>query len=132
MDIIFQVMEPRVTDEMNEKLGKEFTDMEVKQALDQMNPHKAPRPDGMSACFYQKYWGIFGKDICKVVLEFLNGKGRLSKLNHTNVVLIPKNSSPSTVKDFKLISLCNVLYKIISKMLVNRLKIFLPSIVDNS
>ena len=63
MDTIFQVMDCKVSREMNDKLDMKFTKDEVKQALFQMNPNKAPGPDGMTACFYQKYWDILGKDI---------------------------------------------------------------------
>ena len=79
MDTIFQVMDCKVSREMNEMLDIEFTDKDVKLALFQMNPNKAPGPDGMTACFYQKFWDILGKDICKVVLEFLNRGGEAIK-----------------------------------------------------
>ena len=123
-------MTSRVTDEMNMLLDNEFLDFEIKIALDQMSPNKAPGPDGMTKCFYQKYWHLIGDDICKVVREFLNKGGRLSNINHTNVVLIPKKTSPSTASDYRPISLCNVVYKLISKVLVNRMKNILPSIID--
>ena len=57
---------------------------------------------------------------------------QLVRINHKNVVLIPKKQSPSTAKDFRSISLCNVVYIIISKVLVNRLKNFLPKIINES
>ena len=72
MDKIFQVINTRVTGEMNMRLDKEFTITEVKSALNQMNPSKAPGPDGMSICFYQNYWDIIGRDVGQVVYNFLN------------------------------------------------------------
>ena len=65
-----------------------------------------------------------------MVREFLNKGGRLSGINHTNLVLIPKKTSPSTANDYRPISLCNVVYKIISKVLVNGMKHILPSIIN--
>ena len=65
-----------------------------------------------------------------MVREFLNKGGRLSNINHTNVVLIPKKTSPSTATYYRPISLCNVVYKLISNVLVNRMKNILPSIID--
>ena len=47
-----------VTDEMNAELVKEFTALEVKEALNQMAPLKAPGPDGMPPLFYQHFWSI--------------------------------------------------------------------------
>jgi exonuclease III len=121
---------PKVSDEMNSRLLRPFSEEEVRTALLQMAPLKSPGPDGFPADFYQKNWETVGGDVCKAVLEFLNG-GRFDVgLNSTNIVLIPKVNSPSNPSDFRPISLCNVLYKIISKVLANRLKCFLPTIVS--
>ena len=132
MEDIFNAMDRKVSNEMNAFLDKDFSEEKLHKALFQMCPNKASGPDGMSACFYQKHWSIVGKDICKVVGRFLNGEGQLSKINQTNVVLIPKNKTPASARDYRPISLCNVVYKIIAKALVNRLKTILPRIIDES
>jgi len=121
---------PKVSDEVNSRLLSPFSDEDVRAALFQMAPLKSPGPDGFSADFYQKNWDTVGGDVCKAVLEFLNGGRFDAGLNSTNIVLIPKVNSPSNPSDFWPISLCNVLYKIISKVLANRLKCFLPTIVS--
>jgi hypothetical protein len=110
---------PRVNDTMNSRLLSTFTEEEVRNALFQMNPLKSPSPDGFPADFYQKNWDTVGGDVCRAVLEFLNGGQFDAGLNVTNTVLIPKVTSPSNLTDFRPISLCNVLYKIISKVLAN-------------
>ena len=84
----------------------------------------------MNALFHQKFWHIVGTDITNAVLDFLNTGVMLPELNYTHIVLIPKVKSPEKMSDFKPISLCNVIYKIISKMLANRLKLILPQLIS--
>ena len=118
-----------VTDDMREFLSSEFTVEEVKVALFQMGPTKAPGPDGMNSHFYQKFWHIIGNSIVLAVLDFLNNGNMLPDINHTNIMLIPKVKNSERMSNFRPISLCNVIYKIISKVLANRLKQVLPQII---
>ena len=111
-------------------LSSKYTAKEVKVALFQMGPTKAPGPDGINALFYQKFWHVVGDTVVPAMLDFLNNGNMLPKINHTNIVLIPKNRNPVKISDFRPISLCNVIYKIISKVLANRLKQVLPQIIS--
>ena len=111
---------------MIEILSSEYTADEVKSALFQMGPTKAPGPDGMNALFYQKFWHIVGDDVTNAVLNFLNSGNMDPEINYTHIVLIPKLKSPEKMSDYRPISLCNVIYKIISKVLANRMKKILP------
>lgn len=97
-----------------------------------MHPDKAPGPDGMTPGFFQKYWGTIKADIIHLVHNFFSSGLIPSGLNHTNVVLIPKKINPVVLGDFRPISLCNVLYKVIAKVLANRLKHVLPHVVSIS
>ena len=90
MKHIFQAIDTRVTIDMNKFLDKDVTISEIRHALDQMNPNKAFSLDGMTVFFYQKYWDIIGHDIYIVVRDFLNKGEHSSRINQTNVVLIPK------------------------------------------
>jgi hypothetical protein len=88
-------------------------------------------PDGFLACFFfQKNWATIGVEVRHFVIQILNN-GRMNKdLNLTYIALIPKIANPSCVTEFRPISLCNVLYKLISKTLVNRLKLVLNEIIS--
>jgi exonuclease III len=123
-------LEPRVTPAMNAALLAEFTMEEVDGALSQMHPLKSPGPDGFSACFYQRSWETVRADVGKAVLDFLNHGIFDPLLNNTNIVLIPKNKCPTRVIDYRPIILCNVLYKIMAKVLANRMKKMLNSIIS--
>lgn len=125
-------VEAVVTDEMNYQLTQDFTAEEITQALKQMGALTAPGPDGMSPIFYQKYWHIVGTDVIAGVLSCLRDGALLKKINHTNICLIPKTQNPEWVKDFRPISLCNVVYKLISKVLANRLKKILPYVISET
>ena len=70
-----------------------------------------------------------GKDITSSILSFLNLASLPEHLNHTFITLIPKVKNPELISQFRHISLCNVLYKIFSKVLANRLKKLLPNII---
>ena len=96
-----------------------------------MHPTKSPGPDGMSPNFYQKYWDLVGIDVINCVLNVLNVGILPSGLNETYICLIPKVKNPQKIIEFRPISLCNVLYKIIAKVLANRLNV-LAVVIDES
>jgi hypothetical protein len=123
-------LEQRVTADMNANLLREFTSSEVETALNQMHPLKSPGPDGFSACFYQRAWSTVKVEVCQTVLGYLNHGLFDADINATYIALIPKIKNPSRVSDYRPISLCNVLYKLISKVLANRLKKVLPHIIS--
>jgi hypothetical protein len=121
-DEVTRLINGRVTTEENQSLIKEFVVEEFKDALFSMHSDKAPGPDGLNPAFYKQFWELCGKEIFQASKEWLL-QGRLPKnLNNTNIVLIPKVENLTSMKDLRPISLCNVLYKIISKVLANRLK----------
>jgi hypothetical protein len=95
-----------------------------------MHPLKSLGPDGFSACFYQQSWHIVKAKVCQAVLGFLNHDIFYADLNSTYIALIPKIKSPTSVTEYRPISLCNVLYKLIAKVLANRLKKVLPFIIS--
>ena len=118
-----------VTDEINEKLMGEFMEWEIQKALDQMAPLKAPGPDRMPPLFYQHFWGIMNREVTSTILAWLNSGKLPYPVNHTFVTLIPKVKNLVSVSQYRPISLCNVLYKIFSKVLANKLKKFMLDLI---
>ena len=121
-----------VLDDMNQRLVRDFDAEEVRRALFQIHPTKVPGPDRMSAIFFQNFWHIVGEDFTIAILDYLNTGRMLSSVNLTYIVMIPNTKSPENLTQFRPISLCNVIYKTISKVLANRLKSILPSIISKS
>lgn len=105
---------------------------EVKNALFMMHPSKPLGPNGFHATFYQKYWHIVGRKVTTLALKFLNEGGSLEEVHDPFIVLIPKIINAYRMAYFRLISICNVLYKIIVKTIVNQLKIVLPLVINES
>jgi hypothetical protein len=126
MEAVLGTVPTKVTPEMNDGLLKPFVEKEVKDALFQMFPTKAPGPDGFPAHFFQRHWELCGSEVTSVVLRILRGEDDPAAINNTFIVLIPKVASLEELGQFWPISLCNVLYKIASKVCANRLKIILP------
>ena len=98
----------------------------------QLHLTKSPGPNGMSALFFQKYWSIVGTHVSNMALNVLNFGMTLFEINRTNIVLVPKTNNPQRMIDFRPISLCNTIYKIVTKILVNQLKHLMPTLVSSS
>ncbi|KAB2600004.1 hypothetical protein D8674_010275 [Pyrus ussuriensis x Pyrus communis] len=117
-------------EKMNVVLTAPITDEELKEAAVQMGGLKAPGPDGFQGIFYQTYWEIVRADISEMIRELFQNSAGTSLINQTHIVLIPKVPNPEFVSQFRPISLCNYSYKILSKILANRLKVVLPNIIS--
>lgn len=94
-----------------------------------MGPHKSPSLDCILAFFYQEFWGIVKNDIINSTQAFFHSDFLLKSLNHTYIILVPKNPYLEEVSRFKLISLCNIIYKAISKLMINRLKPLMDNLI---
>lgn len=125
-------MSKKVSQAQNEMMMAPIEDEEVKQALFHMHPGKSLGPDGMSPGFYQKFWPIVGNDIVHMVRKFYEDGILSTQLTNTNIALVPKKNDPQTMADLRPISLCNVVYKIISKVLANRVKQILDGIISDT
>ena len=117
---------------MNNVLLESFKADEVWQALQQMHPTKSPGPNGMSPIFYQKYWDIVGVNVSSCVLQALNTGVMPRDINNTYICLILKIKNPQKITDYRPISLCNLIYKLLSKVLANRLKQNLHEVINEA
>jgi hypothetical protein len=100
-----------ISQEVNAGLCKDFIDEEISNAMFQIGPLKAPGLDGFPAHFFSAI-GI------TAVKNFFITEVMPSGVNDTVIVLLPKKDEPEELKDFRSISLCNVVYKVVSKCLV--------------
>lgn len=80
----------------------------------------------MSTLFFQQFWHIIGVEVISYYLDILNNRGPMAETNHTNIVLILKHSMPINMMHFRPISLCNILLKIVTSVIVHRLQMIMP------
>lgn len=105
---------------------------EVREAVFDINPNKCPGPDGMNGFFFQQFWETMSANIMKMVEEFFR-TGKLEEdINKTSICLVPKKLYAKRLEEFRPISLCNVAYKVISKLLSKCLKCVLPGVITET
>jgi hypothetical protein len=121
-----------INEDTNNKLTREVTQQEIKEALDQMNPDKAPGPDGFTARFYQQCWNIIKKDLTKMIQKSQQTSKLGGSTNSSFLALISKEKGVISFNRFRPISLCNTSYKILAKVIANHLKALLPLIVPEN
>ncbi|KAI5338506.1 hypothetical protein L3X38_017777 [Prunus dulcis] len=132
MSVFLQVIEPCVTSSDNENLLAPVSDFELECAIKSIGPLKAPGPNGLHAVFYQKCWDKTKHLVKSLVNDFHSNNIPLQDINHNNIALIPKVASPESVNHFRPISLCNVSYKIITKIIVSRLRPILSKCISKN
>ncbi|XP_074297375.1 uncharacterized protein LOC141628090 [Silene latifolia] len=93
---------------------------------------KSPGTDGFNSQFYRDAWDIVGEEVCAAIADFFSTGKLLNQINSTVITLIPKVDRPTSVKHFRPISCCNVIYKLISKILCTRLALILPDIISQN
>ncbi|XP_057740500.1 uncharacterized protein LOC130957670 [Arachis stenosperma] len=120
---------PSLNEEACNNLTAPVTMEEVRTTVFHINSFKVLGPDGFQAFFFKEYWEIIGLDVWKMVKQAFFGVTLDPRMLETLLVLIPKVESPVSMKDFRPISLYNVVYKIITKVLVNRLRSHIAEIV---
>ncbi|XP_042964616.1 uncharacterized protein LOC122298830 [Carya illinoinensis] len=119
-----------ITEDDNQFLGRVPNLMEVKEALWSIPQDSSPGPDGFSASFFHHAWDIIKEDLLMLAIEFFEGKPLTTFFGATNIVLIPKVDDLRGFSQFRPISLCSIVYKILSKVLVNRLEPIMKKIIS--
>lgn len=110
-------------------LTRVVSEEEIKKVLFSMPSDKSPGPDGYTTDFYKETWDIIGQEFTTAIQSFF-ATGFLPKgVNSTILALIPKKLEAQEMKDYRPISCCNVIYKVISKIIANRLKQILPKFI---
>ncbi|GJW44992.1 RNA-directed DNA polymerase, eukaryota, reverse transcriptase zinc-binding domain protein [Tanacetum coccineum] len=120
----------RLSHEDSEFMVRLVTNEEIKAVIFAMNDDKASGPDGFSSKIFKTSWPIIGNEVCVAIRDLFKNDRLLKEVNATIIAFVPKSQTPRKVFDFRPISCCNVLYKVITKIIANRIKGCLGKIID--
>lgn len=119
-----------LTTDQQQQLITPITSEEIRQALLDIGNDKALGPNGYSVEFFKATWDIVNSDLQQALMEFFTSGHLLKKWNHTLLVLVPKSDHAPRVMDYRPISCCTVIFKIISMILATRMAAVIDSILD--
>lgn len=102
---------------------------EITSVMHKLNANKAPGPDGLTSGFYKSSWDILGNEVIHSIRHFFHTSFMPSATNSTILSLVPKYPGASKISEFRPISCLNTVYKVVSRLLVKRLKPILPSLI---
>uniref|UniRef100_A0A803Q7N5 Reverse transcriptase n=1 Tax=Cannabis sativa TaxID=3483 RepID=A0A803Q7N5_CANSA len=122
----------RISEADNRALREPFTSEEIQASLFQVHPLKAPGNDGLPGMFFHNNWDLIKDDFTAACLDILNQNADCKAINETLICLILKIKQPAKMSDFRPISLCNVVYKVVSKCLANRMKLSMNSAISDN
>nr|KYP54028.1 Retrovirus-related Pol polyprotein LINE-1 [Cajanus cajan] len=108
-------------EELEAMVTEPISDEEILQAIKRMGSFKAPGPDGLQAIFYQSQWNVVGPFVCKLIHDIEEQPSKVAHINDTLIVIIAKVEVVTHLKQMRPISLCNVSYKLLTKVLAHRL-----------
>lgn len=121
---------PTIGMNTKKELSRDVSMEEALKALKGMGSYKAPRPDGFQAIFYKKTWSKIGKSVHSFVKKMLEDGEVLEEAAEAILMLIPKETKPSRMRGFRRLGLCNIVHKLASKVVVNRLKDILKTLIS--
>ena len=119
-----------LAEEESEALNREVLEEEIKEALWSMKPFKAPGLDGLHVGFYQCFWLMVGKSVVEEIKDIFLKKKIPEYLNQTLITLIPKIKGPESLGNYRPISLCNTVYKLVTKIIIARFRPHLNKLIS--
>lgn len=119
-----------LSEEDREVLSLPISTLEIHEATWSLKPFKAPGPDGIHARFYQRQWAVVGSTVTKEVQSIFTNRQMPDFLNQTLITLIPKCTGADCLNKFRPISLCNTVYKVVTKVIVQRLRPYLSKLIS--
>ena len=122
--------QPKLSDKEKNSISHMVTDEEIRAALWSLKAFKAPVLDMLHTRFFQRFWLVVGRSVSEEVQFVFKEKKILEYLNRTSIVLIPKTQRPESIGSNRHISLCNSVYKIVSKILVGRIRPLLDQLIS--
>ncbi|KAL0758366.1 hypothetical protein Bca101_074516 [Brassica carinata] len=129
---IEQLLSYRCSPSVSDSLSAAYTSQDIKTAFFDLPKNKAPGPDGYPSEFFTAHWSTVGQEVTDAIQEFFITGRLLQQWNATILTLIPKKKNADKISEFSPISCCNTVYKVIAKLLANRLKKVLPSVISNT
>lgn len=121
-----------ISEGMNAMLLRHVEEREVKKAVFGMGPQKSPGPDGLIGAFFQNNWDVVKDEVVETVRIFFQTAKLPLKMNTTHITLVPKIGNPEDLGQFRPINCCNFMYKVISKVLTDRMKGLLPVLISEN
>ncbi|GLT29812.1 hypothetical protein SLA2020_046560 [Shorea laevis] len=121
---------PKINDSSWGDLVLPPTNAEIWFAIKSMKPWKAPGPDGLHAAFFQQYWDSINPKLCNEIRLVFSSGTMPESWNNSLICLIPKVQNPETISQFRPIGLCNVIYKIVTKIIVLRLRDLIGDLIS--
>lgn len=111
-------------------LTSPITTLEITNAIKSFQPLKAHGPDGLYPYFYQNYWNKVGSSVTSFCMEVFSTQQMPPEVNKTYLCLTPKVQHPTSITQYRPISLCNTFYKLITKIIINHIKPLLLSLIS--
>lgn len=111
-------------------MDRPFEANEVKVAVFDMHPTKSQGSYGFNARFFQRFWPVIGDHVTAEALAILNEEVPIKDLNDTLICLITKFNKPTVVSEFRPISMCGTSYKIVAKVIANRIRQVMGRVID--